>query len=67
MRTAPPTARERLLELVHLTPQPHMREGYVMALRNAVDEYVQAILRKSNAPVEHAADLGQRRSTGGRK
>ena len=43
MRTAPPTARERLLELVHLTPQPHMREGYVMALRNAVDDYVRAI------------------------
>ena len=67
MRTAPPTARERLLELVHLTPQPDMYDGYVMALRNAVDEYVQAILGKSNATAEYAADLGQRRSTGGRK
>ena len=36
-----------------------MREGYVMALRNAVDEYVQAILQKSNAAVEHAADLAR--------
>ena len=44
MHTAPPTARERLLELVHLTPQPHLREGYVMALRNAVDDYVRTIL-----------------------
>jgi hypothetical protein len=67
MRTAPPTARQRLLELVHLTPQPHHREGYVMALRNAVNEYVQAILEKGNAAAEYAADLDQRRSTGGRK
>lgn len=66
MRTAPPTVRQRLLELVHLTPQPHHREGYVMALRNAVDEYVRAILENSNA-AEYPADLGQRRSTGGRK
>ena len=51
MRTALPIARERVLELLHLTPEPHMREGYVMALRNAVDEYVQAILEKGNAAV----------------
>ena len=44
MRTAPPIARERLLELLRLTPQANMREGYVMALRNAVDDYVSAIL-----------------------
>ena len=44
MRTAPPMAREKLLELLRLTPEPHMREGYVMALRNAVDEFVRAIL-----------------------
>ncbi len=67
MRTDPPVAREKLLELLHLTPEPHMREGYVMALRNAVDEYVQAILGKSNATAEYAVDLGQRRSRGGRK
>lgn len=67
MRTSPTSARQRLMELLRLTPQASMREGYVMALRSAVDEYVQAILQKSNAAVEHAADLGQRRSTGGRK
>ena len=67
MRTALPIAREKLLELLRLTPEPHMREGYVMALRNAVDEYVQAILENSNAMAEYAVDLGQRRSTRGRK
>ena len=46
MPTAQSTARQRLLELLRLTPEPHMHEGYVMALRNAVDEYVQAILEK---------------------
>ena len=44
MRTALPIAREKLIELLHLTPQPHMREGYVMALQDAVDDYVRAIL-----------------------
>ncbi len=44
MHTALPTARQKLLELLHLTPEPHMREGYVMALRNAVDDYVRAIV-----------------------
>ena len=44
MRTGLPIAREKLLELLHLTPKPHMREGYVMALLNAVDEYVRAIV-----------------------
>ena len=33
-----------LLELLLLTPQANMREGYVMALRNAVDEYIRAIV-----------------------
>ena len=27
---------------------PHMREGYVMALLNAVDEYVRAILHDAD-------------------
>ncbi len=49
MRTAPPMARQRLLKLLRLTPEPHMREGYVMALRNAVDEYVRAIVHDADA------------------
>ena len=44
MRTTPTLARQKLLELLRLTPQANMREGYVMALRNAVDEYVRAIV-----------------------
>ncbi len=46
MHIAQSTARQRLLELLCLTPEPHMREGYVMALRNAVDDYVRAILHE---------------------
>ncbi len=52
MRTAPTIARDRLLELLRLTPEPHTREGYVMVLRNAVDEYVQAVLGKDDAAAE---------------
>ena len=44
MRTPPRIARQRLMELLNRTPEPHRREGYVMALRNAVDEYVRAIV-----------------------
>ena len=39
-----PIARQKLVELLRLTPEPHMREGYVMVLRNAVDDYLHAIL-----------------------
>ncbi len=45
MRTTPTLARQKLLELLRLTPEPHLLEGYVMVLRNAVDEYVRAIVR----------------------
>ena len=44
MRTTPTLARKKLLELLRLTPEAHMREGYVVALRNAVDDYVHAIV-----------------------
>ncbi len=44
MHPAQSTTHQRLLELLRLTPEPHMREGYVMALRNAVDDYVRAIV-----------------------
>ncbi len=47
MRTAPTLARQKLMELLRLTPQAHMREGYVMALLNAVDDYVRAILHEN--------------------
>ena len=67
MRTSPTSARQRLMELLRLTPEPHMREGYVMALQNAVDVYVEATLGESDEAAEYAADLGQRRSTAGRK
>ena len=45
-------ARQKLLELLNLTPEPHMREGYVMALRHAFEEYVQAVLEKDDAATE---------------
>ncbi len=67
MRTTPTLARQKLMELMRLTPEPHMREGYLLALRHLVDEYAQAILEKGNATAEYAVNLGQRRSTGGRK
>ena len=41
----------KLLELLRLTPEPHMREGDVMLLRNAVDDYVRAILHEVDAAV----------------
>lgn len=44
MRTALPIAREKVLELLRLTPEPHMREGYVIVFLNAADDYVRAIL-----------------------
>ncbi len=37
-------SREKLLELLRLTPEPHLREGYVMVFLNAADDYVRAIL-----------------------
>lgn len=62
MRTTPTLARQKLMELLRLTPEPHLREGYLMALRHLMDEYAQTILEKGNAAAEHAADLDQRRS-----
>ncbi len=44
MCTALSVARQKLMELLRLTPESHMREGFVMALRNAVDDYVRALL-----------------------
>ncbi len=44
MRTTPTLARQKLLELLRLTPEPHKREGFVMAFLNAVDDYVRALL-----------------------
>ena len=32
------------MELLRLTPEPHMREGYVMVFLNVADDYVRAIL-----------------------
>ena len=46
MQSTPPIARQRLLELLDRIPEPHMRECYVMALRNAVDDYVRVILHE---------------------
>ena len=46
---APLAPREAARVRAPLTPQPHMREGYVMALRNAVDEYARAILHEGAA------------------
>ncbi len=58
MHPAQSTTHQKLLELLHLTPEAHMREGYVMALRNAVDEYVHSILRESDEAGEsRSSDL----------
>ena len=54
MRTAPPMARQKLIELLRLTPEPHMREGYVMVLRNAVDDYVRTILYETETAGEYS-------------
>ena len=58
MPTAPSIARQRLIELLRLTPDAHMREGYVMALLNAVDEYVQAIQEKGTSRRYSTTDTG---------
>ena len=52
MRTTPTLARKKLLELLRLTPEHSMREGYVMALLNAVDEYVRAIVHDADTTGE---------------
>ncbi len=46
MRTTPTLARQKLLDLLRLTPEVRLREGYVFALRNAVHDYVRAILHE---------------------
>ena len=45
MQTTLPIARQKLLELLRVIPEPHMREGYVMVFLNAVDE-----IRRRNLP-----------------
>ena len=50
MCSPPPMAREKLLELLRLTPERHMREGYVMVFLNAADDYVRAILHDFDEP-----------------
>ena len=58
MRTTPTLARQKLMELLRLTPEPHMREGYVMVFQSAVDEYVHSILRESDEAGEsRSSDL----------
>ena len=54
MGTASSRARQKLMELLRLTPEPPMREGYVMALQDAVDRYVRVILHEA----EEADDDG---------
>ena len=46
MHTTPTLARQKLMELLRLTPQANMREGYVMVLLNSVDDYVRAIVHE---------------------
>ncbi len=35
MQKTLPIARQKLLELLRVTPEPHMREGYVMVFLKA--------------------------------
>ncbi len=37
-------ARQKLLELLRVTPEPHRREGYVIVFLKVADEYADAIL-----------------------
>ena len=59
MNTAQSTARQRLIELLRLTPQTNMLEGYLMALQNAVDDYVHAILHDFPERVDEDPRLQQ--------
>ena len=59
MPTTLPIARQKLLELLRVTPERHMREGYVMAFLNAADAYVDAILHDVDA-----ADAQKHRASG---
>ncbi len=52
MQKTLPIARQKLLELLRLTPEPHMREGYVMVFLNAADDYVRAIQHEVDATGE---------------
>ena len=52
MQKTLPIARQKLLELLRVTPEPHMREGYAMVFLNAADDYVSAILHDVDAADE---------------
>ena len=49
MQKTLPIARQKLLELLRLTPEPHRREGYVAVFLNAADDYAHAILHDVDA------------------
>ena len=55
MRPAQSTTHQKLLELLRLTPEPNMREGYVMVFQSAVDEYVRTILHDDAAGGESSS------------
>ena len=59
MRTALLVACQKLLELLRLTPELHMREGYVMVFLNAADDYVRAILHDFPERVDEDPRLQQ--------
>ena len=50
MQTTLPISRQKLMELLRLTPEASMREGFVMAFLNAVDDYVWALLNENDEP-----------------
>ena len=52
MQKTLPIAREKLLELLRVTPEPHTREGFVIVFLNAADEYADAILHHVDAADE---------------
>ncbi len=47
-----PIARQKLLELLRVTPERYRREGYAMAILNAADDYAHAILHDVDAADE---------------
>ena len=52
MQKTLPIARQKLLELLRVTPEPHRREGYVAVFLNAADDYARAILHDVDAADE---------------
>ena len=52
MQKTLPIARQKLLELLRVTPERYTREGYVAVFLNSADDYARAILHDVDAADE---------------